>query len=257
MTTDTTTPLPTFDHRPGRGPALVLLHYWGGSARTWTPLLDHLGDRETVGIDTRGWGRSRALPGPFDLHRLADDTAAVIESLGLADYVVVGHSMGGKVAQVLAARHPAGLRGLVLVAPAPARPADEVTPAYQAQLATAYDSAESVAGVRDAVLTATALPGELGTQVVEDSLASGSEYARTEWPLRGIAEDVSAETARIGVPVLVVAGEHDRVEPVAVVQAHLMPFLQHGRLTVLRGSGHLVPLEAPAELARAIAAFLD
>ncbi len=245
-----------YDYRPGTGPTLVFLHYWGGSARTWAPVIDRLEGRGTLSIDFRGWGRSGALPGPYTLEQFADDVTDVIHQSGLTDYVLVGHSMGGKVAQLVAARRPSGLAKLVLVGSGPALPADVITPDYQAGLSHAYDSAESVAGVRDHVLTATALDDALSAQVIEDSLA-GSAAAREEWPLRGIAQDITAEARTIDVPTLVLAGEHDQVEPVDVLKNHLMPYLADASLAVIPGSGHLIPLEAPTLLARSIAEFVD
>ena len=245
--------LPTYDHRAGAGPTLVLLHYWGGSARTWDGVVDRLPGRDVLALDLRGWGRSRHLPGPYSLHQLAADVLGVLAEAGVRDHVLVGHSMGGKVAQLVAAARPAGLQGLVLVAPGPARPAATITPEYRAQLAHAYDTDESVAGVRDHVLTATPLPDELKALVLADSRASGPE-ARDEWPLRGIAEDISGLTPSIDVPTLVVGAEVDQVEPVEVLRANLLPHVPGARLVVL-ASGHLIPLEAPAELARVIDGF--
>jgi 3-oxoadipate enol-lactonase len=72
--------------------------------------------------DQRGWGDSIATDGRYDLATMADDVQGVVEALGLHRYVLVGHSMGGKVAQTVAARRPASLLGLVLVAPAPPTP---------------------------------------------------------------------------------------------------------------------------------------
>ena len=60
-----------------------------------------------------------------DDYRIADlaaDAEGVIETLGLQRYVLVGHSMGGKFAQLIASRRPRGLEGLVLVAPSPPSP---------------------------------------------------------------------------------------------------------------------------------------
>ncbi|SFQ77446.1 alpha/beta fold hydrolase [Amycolatopsis rubida] len=127
MTTSTANQLPVYDFRPGDLPALVFLHYWGGSARTWQPVLDRLPGHAAVTIDLRGWGRSRELPGPYSLEQSARDTRAVLADAGLTSYILVGHSMGGKVAQLAASARPAGLAGLALVAPAPAKPAAEVT----------------------------------------------------------------------------------------------------------------------------------
>jgi len=260
MTTSPDDTLPTYDHHRGAGPTLVLLHYWGGSVRTWEPLLDRLrgllpAAPDVLAVDARGWGRSRGLPGPFGLHRLADDTRAVLAEAGVQDHVLVGHSMGGKVAQLVAADRPVGLRGVVLVAPAPARPAPGVTAEYREGLSHAYDSDESVGAAVEQVLTASPLSETARARVVEDSRAS-AERARAEWPLHGIAEDVSDRTRQIAAPTLVVAGELDRVEPPAVLRSHLLPYLADARLEVLPGSGHLVPLEAPEALAAAVATFL-
>ncbi|MEW1776659.1 alpha/beta hydrolase [Streptomyces sp. NPDC086777] len=246
--------LPTYDHRPGAGPTLVFLHYWGGSARTWDLVVDRLAGRGVLTVDFRGWSRSSALPGPYSLGRLADDTLAVVADAGVTDYVLVGHSMGGKVAQLVAATRPVGLRGIVLVGSGPARPAAQITPEYQEALSHAYDSAESVAWARDHILTATGLPAEVGARIVTDSLST-TDAARAEWPLRGIAQDITEQTRMVGVPALVVAGEHDQVEPVDVLRGNLVPYLSRADLTVVRHSGHLIPLEAPDDLADAITAF--
>jgi pimeloyl-ACP methyl ester carboxylesterase len=239
----------SYDHRAGTGPTLVFLHYWGGSARTWDLVVEQLPGRDVLTFDFRGWGRSRELPGPYSLRQLAADTLDVIAGAGVTDYVLVGHSMGGKVAQLVAATRPAGLRGVVLVAPGPAKPAAEITPEYQDALAHAYDSEESVTGARDHILTATALPEAVKARIVADSLAAGSDEARTEWPRHGIAEDITEQARRIDVPVLVVAGENDQVEPVGVLRGHLLPYLARADLTVIPKTGHLIPLEAAAELA--------
>ncbi|MFJ7247523.1 alpha/beta fold hydrolase [Kitasatospora sp. NPDC098652] len=239
---------------PG-GPTLVLAHYWGGSARTWDAFVGHLPPgRGTVRYDQRGWGRSRALPGPYHLEQLADDLLAVTRRLALDHFVLVGHSMGGKVCQLAAAQRPEGLAGLVLVAPAPPRPAPTATLDHRQALAHAYDSPQSVGHALDHVLTATPLPPGVRAAAVQDSMAADLP-AREEWPLHGLATDITAASARIQVPTLVLTGRHDRVEPAELLRTHLLPHLPHARLTVVPGAGHLLPLEAPASLADAVESF--
>lgn len=240
--------LPAYDYRAGHGPALVFLHYWGGAARTWQPVIDRLPGRGTLSIEARGWGRSGELPGPYTLEQLACDTRDVIADAGVSDHVLVGHSMGGKVAQLVAAARPEGLVGLVLVAPGPARPAAAVTPEYQRALSHAYDTDETTAAARDIILTATPLRNDIKAQILADSRA-GAPSARAQWPLHGIAQDITREAGNIEVPVLVIAGERDRVEPVEVLRDNLLPYLKRVDLHVIPRSGHLMPLEAPAELA--------
>jgi pimeloyl-ACP methyl ester carboxylesterase len=232
----------------------VFLHYWGGSARTWDLVVGRLAGREVLTTDFRGWGRSNGLPGPYTLRRLADDTLAVIADAGVTDYVLVGHSMGGKVAQLIAATRPTALRGIILVGSGPAKPAAQITPEYREILSHAYDSDESVADARDTILTATVLPVPIKARIVADS-RSGADAARTEWPLRGIAQDISEYTRMIDVPALVVAGENDHVEPVDVLADNLVPYLFGPEFMVIPNTGHLIPLEAPAALVEVITSF--
>ncbi len=111
------------DDRGRDEPAFVFLHYWGGSARTWAPVVERLPTTtRTVAVNQRGWGGSRATDGRHGLQALADDAVALVEALGIRRYVLVGHSMGGKAALLVAGRRPPGLAGLVLVAPAPPAP---------------------------------------------------------------------------------------------------------------------------------------
>jgi pimeloyl-ACP methyl ester carboxylesterase len=229
--------------REGDGPALIFLHYWGGSRRTWIPVLQRLDPGQGfVAYDQRGWGDSTSVPGPYDLEQLADDAQRVVDALGYPRYVLVGHSMGGKVAQLLAARKPAGLRGVVLVAPAPPTPVG-VSEQVQETVSHAYDNEDG------------GLTPELRRQVVEDSLRGGDE-ARLEWPRQGLVQDVSAGVSAIEVPVLVLAGSHDKVDPPTVLADHLLPLIPTATLTVLKDTGHLSPLEVPGQVAAHIGAFV-
>lgn len=78
--------LPVYESHRYR-PTLVFLHYWGGSSRTWAPVIARLENHATLAIDFRGWGRSNTLPGPYRLHQLAQDTLDVIAAAGVSDYL--------------------------------------------------------------------------------------------------------------------------------------------------------------------------
>ncbi|MCX4634754.1 alpha/beta hydrolase [Streptomyces sp. P9-2B-2] len=241
--------------REGDGPALVFLHYWGGSHRTWRPVIERLGPAQTfVSYDHRGWGESTETPGPYGMEQLADDTQRVIDQLGYDDYVVVGHSMGGKAAQIFASRRPAGLKGVVLVAPAPPAPVG-VTHEFQEALAHAYDNDDAIARSIDLVLTNGELSVEARRQVHEDSARAG-EAARMAWPRQALVEDFADRVGAINVPVLVLAGSDDKVDPPQILRAHLLPLIPTATLTELSGTGHLSPLEVPDQIASHIGAFI-
>lgn len=237
-------------------PALLFLHYWGGSSRTWGPVMAALpAALRCIAPDLRGWGDSQAPANEaYALSDMAADIEALIDTLGLHNYVLIGHSMGGKVAQLLASRRPSGLAGLVLVAPAPPSPL-AMPPEALAAMASAYDSRASVMGAIDHMLTATPLPPDLREQVIEDSLR-GAPIAKLAWPTHTAREDISALVPAIDVPVMVVAGELDRVDHIATLQAELLARVPRAVLHVLPGIGHLSPLEAPAQVAQCIESFV-
>ncbi|MES2073166.1 MAG: alpha/beta hydrolase [Pseudomonadota bacterium] len=237
-------------------PALVFLHYWGGSSRTWDAVIAALPPSyRTVAPDLRGWGDSDAPVIGYALADFADDAQQMIAHLGLREYVLVGHSMGGKIAQVLASRRPAGLVGLVLVAPATPTPL-ALPPEARASMQSAYLSRESVGMALDHMLTAKPLAAAQREQVIADSLR-GAPQARDAWPTSTSLEDISNLVGAIEVPVAVVAGELDRVDTVPVLKAELLSRVSQAKLHVLPGTGHLSPLESPVEVAAAIVEFIQ
>jgi 3-oxoadipate enol-lactonase len=238
-------------------PTLVFLHYWGGSARTWRPVVRHLAaSYRCVGYDSRGWGRSGGTESGFAIADLARDALSGVGGLAPVDVVLVGHSMGGKVAQAVAASRPAELRGLVLGAPAPAAPAVELDDDARRQLLGAYAGPDSVRFAIDHVLSHRALGDELMEQIVEDSLA-GSPAATPAWPLAAITEDVSRGVREIDVPTLVVGADHDVVEPLELLREHAVAVIPGARLVEIPDCGHLIPLEQPERLTNEIASFIE
>jgi pimeloyl-ACP methyl ester carboxylesterase len=235
--------------------ALVFLHYYGGSSRTWGKVAKALPDRyHVVATDHRGWGDSDAPANGYRIADLAKDAEGVIDALGLERYVLVGHSMGGKVAQLMASRRPKGLEGLVLVAPSPPTPM-LLSEAERATLSSAYASRESVEFVIDHVLTARPLDAACREQVIEDSLKAAPQ-AKAAWPDVAMAEDISAAVESIVVPTLVISGEQDQVDRVATLEAQLLPRIPHAAMVILPDTGHLSPLEAPEDIAHNIARFV-
>ena len=240
-------PLPVWT-QAGEPTTLVFLHLWGGSHRTFAPVIASLASGcAVVSYDHRGWGAARDLPGPYGISELADDALAVIAGLGLGRYVLVGHSRGGKVAQLAASRRPQGLAALALIAPAPPRPAVDAKSAEA--LTHAFDSRETVSDALRHMLTAQPLPPDLQEQMIDDGLA-GNREAQLAWPLGGITEDITAAAKAIEVPVQVLAGRQDRVDPPESLEANLLPFIPGARMTVLEETGHLSPLEVPEQIAK-------
>jgi 3-oxoadipate enol-lactonase len=101
----------------GDGPPVMLLHGWMASADlNWWPVYGPLGDAgyRVLAIDHRGHGRGLRPLTPFRLQDCADDAAAALRALEASPALVVGYSMGGAIAQLLARDHPDVARGVVL-----------------------------------------------------------------------------------------------------------------------------------------------
>src|SRR5271156_4399957 len=185
-------------------PALVFIHYWGGSRRTWSQVIAPLVSRfRCIAVDLRGWGKSDRPVDDYSLFAQADDGEGVIVALKVKDFVLVGHSMGGKIAQILAGRRADGLRALVLVAPAPPTPL-HVPDAQKRSMLASYTTPE---GIGDALKVINHRPLTIAQrlQVTEDSLG-GAEPAKVAWISDGMVLDVSKQTASVNVPVCVIAG---------------------------------------------------
>ncbi|MGW0709454.1 alpha/beta fold hydrolase [Streptomyces sp. NPDC002643] len=100
-------------------PALLLVHGWGGDGREWSPHAEALADRFRVLVpDLRGHGRSEVPDEGNTPAEMAEDLAALLNSLGVGPVVAVGHSMGVQVVNLLAVRHPKAVRSVIALDPA-------------------------------------------------------------------------------------------------------------------------------------------
>jgi pimeloyl-ACP methyl ester carboxylesterase len=236
-------------------PALVFLHYWGGTSRTWRMVIAELeGQFKTVAYDARGWGQSDKATAGYKMADLADEVLSLVKALGIKRYVLVGHSMGGKVAQLAASRRPEGLLGLILVAPAQPTPRRNPDEMRQQQL-HAYDNCENVLkAIGSGRLTARPPSPEILEQIVEDSL-SGSREATMAYPMESILEDISPEVEKFNVPTVLLAGELDQVDSIERHETEVLAYLPNAEFKIIKGSGHLIPIDEPVQLAKEIARF--
>lgn len=235
--------------------ALVFMHFYGGSLRTWGKVIDTLkADYACVAYDHRGWGDSDKSAVSYTIKDLADDAQSLIQELGLKRYAVIGHSMGAKAAQLLASRQPKGLEALVLVAPSPPVPQDMPEDMRKAMVHF-YDSRE---GAEIALNNISLLPlEEQVREMVLEDMQRSAPLARAAWPEVAMLEDISAHANNIRVPTLVLAGESDPVDRLDTLQRELLPRIPQAELHVIPRTGHLSPLEVPDQIGMGISRFLS
>jgi len=246
--------------RHGAGPPVTLVAGLGSAARLWGELPHLLGRRFTVfAVDNRGIGGSRS-GARFTLDGAVEDLASVVAAAGLGPHAVLGASMGGLLAALLAARHPGAVRRLVLASctarltPSHGRvlgffravlthlPPAEAARALMA-FAFAAPFADAYPGFVDAAARLWApepddVPGALA-QV--EALAAGF--------------DARAELARIATPCLVLAGALDPLVPAAST-AEIAELVPGAAVRVVPGAAHSVLAEGGPALLEDVVGFL-
>lgn len=240
------------------GPTLVFLHALGASAKEWDGVVDHLPHRACVPLDLPGFGGA-AGSGYADVAAMADWLAAEIRSRQLTSCVLVGHSMGGKIVTLVAARAAAGeiglsgVLGVVLVAASPPAP-EPMDEDRRAEMIGWF--ADGPPTRDDAVTfvdanTAKRLPGPLQDQAIDDVLRSSRE-AWLGWLERGSREDWSAAAGRVPIPALILAGAEDGDLGEDAQRQLNLPHYATADVQVIKGAAHLIPYEQPHRLAELI-----
>lgn len=234
-------------------PTFVLMHYLGGSHRTWFPTLPYLdGDHHCVAIDTPGFGDA-AQVGGYTVDAMAEHVDQCIRELGITNCVLVGHSMTGKVAVVLASRRPDYLSGLVLVAPSPPGPQPMTEADRDKQRAYTKTRAEAEDFVDES--SAIRLPDDVREIAIADAQRVNLE-AWHAWVDHGSREDWSHRLGTIDLPVLLVCGELDEQVPGPDEQRRTtLAAFTRTQLEVIPGAGHLMPMQTPRALAALMLTF--
>lgn len=230
-------------------PCLVFGHYFGGSARSWAPLLAALArEFECIAPDLPGFGGTPPPAGTPSLDGYAGWFGALAPP---RPWIAVGHSMGGKIALATAVRRPAHLVGLVLIATSPQTP-EPIAPADRRKTLAAFGD-DAAAREHFAAITQCRLSPVLFVACVEDEL--DVDRAVWDWWLeRGSRDDISGQTAALTLPVLVLTGDNDTVLGPDIASG-VVARLAGARLETIAGAGHLVPLERPDAVADAVRRF--
>ncbi len=244
----------------GDGPLVVLLHGLGGSRISWEPQLESLGERRRVAAwDLPGYGAAAPLPDqPCTFRALAAAAADWIVELGAEQAHVVGISMGGMIAQYLAAWHPQRVRSLTLLSSSPCFGMDGTKPEtwLVARLAPLDEGLEP-ADFAERVLRGLG-GAHLGADVLESQRAA---MARITGPaLRSSIECLVTHDARRLLPsinqwALVLVGEFDGETP-PEYSHYLAEHMPRARLVIIPHVGHLLNVEAPDHVNRLIADHL-
>jgi pimeloyl-ACP methyl ester carboxylesterase len=247
----------------GEGPAVLLAHGFGGSARNFLPQARALRDRQrVVRWDARGHARSEAPDDPrrYDAACFVADARRVLDEAGTTPAVVGGLSMGAITALQVALAHPERVRGLLLAS----FPAGPNSRHGISGIALAFADAIATDGLEAAgrrfVWGPDAGLDERAAALVRQGFLEHSPHGLVHTLREYVAhfptpDELAPELRELHVPTLIVAGEHDAgSRPPSELLEALLP---NARLVVIEAAGHVVNLHQPQPFNMAVSDWLE
>lgn len=238
----------------GSGPTVLMLHGIGGGHQAFAPQVETLAQAgyRAVAWNMPGYGRSAPIE-PYTFKGLAQSALDLIDALQCDNVTLVGHSMGGMVAQELIARRPDRVSRLVLCGTSAAfgkrtdgQLAQGWAEQFLVQRTAPLDAGKTMEEMAQLLVPQMVGPGALpeGLRLAEFCMANvpPSTYRRALQAL--VTFDRQRELADIRVPTLLVAGELDRVASPSVMR-QMAAAIPRAAYTEMAATGHLMNLEAP------------
>jgi len=246
----------------GDGPPLLFITGLGYGGWFWHKQVPELSRHyRVITFDNRGSGGTDKPDGPYSTAMLAQDAAGLLDALGISGAYVVGHSLGGFIAEELALARPELVSRLVLASTTFG--GLNAVPVTQEALAVMMDrSGDPVDLVRRGVAIAAA-PGfpEVHPAVVDELVGyrltgpvPAAQYQAQM--MAGATHNAEERVGGITCPTLVLFGEHDKVVPPANA-ALLTAKITGSQSVILPNTGHIFPLEDPAATNAALHDFFS
>jgi pimeloyl-ACP methyl ester carboxylesterase len=235
---------------------VIALHGWFGDERTYDALQPALDpDRFAyASMAYRGYGMSKDIAGSYTMDEIAADALSLADQLGWTKFSLVGHSMGGKAIQRIAANAPQRVRKLVAITPVPAFavPFDDAAWAL-------FEGAASDPQKRYAIVdmsTGNRLSSRWVQSIVDNSRATSSREAFAGYLHAWAKSDFAADVADSKIPIKVFVGRYDQSITEDVAKAGFATFYSDCEISVIDNAGHYPTEETPIALATEIEAFL-
>jgi pimeloyl-ACP methyl ester carboxylesterase len=249
----------------GSGRPLVLISGLGYSLWQWHRMVPLLAERfQVVTFDNRGVGQSDKPAGPYTAQILAADTVGLLDALGIGKAVVLGHSMGGFIAQSMALDFPQRTEKLILCSTNFGGP-HHVPVSPEAMTVLTDVTSDPLTRFKNGLAVSTA-PGwaEENPEMIEEwikwRVANPIEPAHYQAQMAiglGLMPEAAAfedKLPRLTVPTLILFGAHDKVVPPANADL-LAQKIASSHVVIFPDAGHFFPIEIPEAASRVITDF--
>jgi pimeloyl-ACP methyl ester carboxylesterase len=240
---------------------LVFLHGVGGGHHAWERQLPYFGGLgyPSHAWDQPGYGNS-AIVDPYDLEQISASLARLIDSLGGEPVALVGHSMGGFVAQETYARYPQLVKAMALCFTSAAfgGGSSDFSRQFIAARIEPLDQGKRMADIASALMkTMSGTRSDPSGLALAEQIMSGVPPDTYRKAVRLLTTfDRRKELAGINVPTLVLAGADDRTAPPSVME-RMAQKIPGAEFVCLEGCGHLGPMDQPEAFNAALLAFLQ
>lgn len=240
-------------------PVLVLVHALPFDHNLWLYQVQHFSDRfRTIAMDLRGWGRSGKPHTPFSLRDMGDDVMGILRDEGVSSAVVMGCSIGSKIALMLACDHPDVFKAAILIGgnSGPQNQFDHRIKAYREQAAAGTLRDYHLGHLRHGVTERwadTPIGRYLLSGFVERGSALDPECIAHVFGALTVS-DLTPKLPAYKSPTLIVNGEHDSALKGGTLTASLIKQAEH---KILPGAGHCCFLEEPATFDGYVTDFLQ
>lgn len=249
----------------GRGPETVLfVHGFTCCGLFWEEAMDRLpGSRyRTIAIDLRGTGDSDKPETGYSAVQYAEDIAGFVQQMGLRNFTIAGHSMGGTFVLLYALKHQELLKSIVLVntggiirpSTPPPPPSEEAQRQQQNFRENALKDRNLMAGFYSRLFLRP-LPSYVFDSLVDKAMTLSPHHLQ-KLPATMAEVNVQAQLGEIRVPTLVIGSDRDALVPPPVFAA-LQQAIPNASLHVFHRVGHTPQLEVPDDFVRVLTDFLD